>query len=89
MNPERLYKLSGYLSLFFGLVALLSVFRSKLLYLALPVSVLGMLLSIFNIFLQTKYNFEPGKYAKGYLGLFFSSLPVLFLMALIFFIKPS
>lgn len=84
MNPERLYTISGYLSLILGAAAALSIYKLPLLYLGLPVAVLGLLLSIYNIFLQTKHGFEEGKYAKGYLGLLLSSLPVVFLAVMIF-----
>lgn len=84
MNPERLYAISGYLSLIFGTAAALSIYKLPLLYMGLPVAVIGLLLSIYNIFLQTKHGFEEGKYAKGYLGLLLSSLPVVFLAVMIF-----
>lgn len=89
MNPERLYAISGYLSLIFGAAAALSIYKLPLLYLGIPVALAGMLLSIYNIFLQTRHGFEDGKYAKGYLGLLLSSLPVLFLAVMIFRTKAN
>jgi hypothetical protein len=89
MNPERWYKLSGYLSLVFGLAASLSVYKISLLYYGIPIAFFGFVCSGVNIFLQTKYEFEPGKFAKGYLGMFLSSLPLIFLMVMIFKFKPS
>lgn len=89
MNPERLYTLSGYLSLILGALSALSIYKMPLLYLGMPVAILGMLVAIYNIFLQTKYGFEEGKYAKGYLGLLLSSLPILFLMVMVFLTKAN
>jgi len=89
MSPERWYRLSGYLSIAFGLAASGSVYKMTLLYYGIPIAFLGFLFSGINIFLQTKYEFEVGKFAKGYLGMFLSSLPVIFLMVMIFRFKPS
>jgi len=89
MNPERWYKLTGYLSLIFGVLAAASVYKITLLYYGIPLAFLGFSFSGANIFLQTKHEFEPGKFAKGYLGMFLSSLPVIFLMVVIFKFKPS
>jgi hypothetical protein len=89
MNPERWYKISGYLSLVFGLTAALSVYKITLVYYGIPVAFVGFIFSGINIFLQTKHEFEPGKFAKGYLGMFLSSLPLIFLMVMIFKFKPS
>lgn len=89
MSPERIYAISGYLSLIFGAAAALSIYKMPLLYLGIPVAILGMLLAVYNIFLQTKHGFDQGKFAKGYLGLLLSSLPILFLAVMIFLAKPN
>jgi hypothetical protein len=89
MSPERWYKLSGYLGLIFGVLASASIYKITLLYYGIPLAFLGFLFSGINIFLQTKHEFDAGKYAKGYLGMFLSSLPVIFLMVMIFRFKPS
>lgn len=89
MSPERWYQLSGYLSLVFGVLASVSVYKMTLLYYGIPIAFVGFIFSGINIFLQTKHEFEPGKFAKGYLGMFLSSLPVIFLMVIIFKFKPN
>jgi len=89
MNPERWYKLSGYLAVFFGLLASACIYKITLVYYGIPLAILGFVFSGINIFLQTKHEYDPGKYAKGYLGMFLSSLPVIFLMVMIFKFKPS
>jgi len=89
MNPKKWYTLTGYLSLAFGLLSSLSIYKMGLLYYGIPVAFLGFLISGTNIFLQTKYGFDEGKYAKGYLGMFLSSLPIIFLMVMIFKFKPN
>jgi len=89
MSPERWYKLSGYLSLIFGVLASASIYKIAFLYYGIPLAFLGFLFSGINIFLQTKHEFDAGKFAKGYLGMFLSSLPVIFLMVMIFRFKPN
>jgi hypothetical protein len=84
MNPAKLYKLSGYLSILAGIIAAMSIYRFSYLYYGLGISVLGFLFAGTNIFLYTRYFYEQEKIPKGYIGMFLSSLPVIFMLILIF-----
>jgi hypothetical protein len=50
-------------------------------------AILGFIFATVNIFLNAKYFSEQEKYPKGYLGMFLSSLPVIFLLLIIFKFK--
>ncbi|MGZ3901831.1 MAG: hypothetical protein ACXVNO_01945 [Bacteroidia bacterium] len=50
----------------------------------ISLAILGFIISGINIYFNTKYYYEEEKYPKGYLGMLFSSLPVLFMMFVIF-----
>jgi hypothetical protein len=84
MNVRRLYIASGYVSLFLGILAAISIHRAQFLYYGIGLSIIGMLSAITNIFLNAKYFSDEEKYPKGYIGMFLSSLPVIFLMLVIF-----
>jgi bacteriorhodopsin len=84
MNVKIVYKLTGYLSVVFGIIAALSIYRMNYLYYGIGISILGFISAIINIFLNTRYYSEQEKYPNGYIGVFLSSLPVLFLMFIIF-----
>jgi hypothetical protein len=83
MNQRLIYKITGYLSIAVGICAGLCLFRIQNMFLGLGLSILGFILSGINIFLNTRYYYEEEKYPKGYLGMLFSSLPVLFLVFVI------
>ncbi len=83
MNVPRFYKLSGYLSITFGFVAAISIYRIQWMYYGIALAMLGFIFGTINIFLNSKYFSENEKWPKGYIGIFLSSLPVLFLMFVI------
>ena len=83
MNIKRLYQISGYLSLLFGAIAALAMYRIQWMYYGMAMAMLGFVFGTINIFLNTKYFNDSEKWAKGYIGIFLSSLPVLFLMFVI------
>jgi hypothetical protein len=83
----QLYKISGYLSLFFGIVATLSCFNLVYLFAGLLCSILGFACSIINIFISTKYQLTKKVFTKAHVGLLLSSVPVIYLLFIIFFIK--
>jgi hypothetical protein len=87
MNVKHLYIISGYLSLIIGAVATLCIYRIQYLYYGVALAMLGFIFAGINIFLNSKYYFEQEKYPKGYLGMFLSSLPVIFMMLVIFKFK--
>lgn len=86
----RLYKLSGYLSVIFGILCcvfiILSVVTKHPIYLvpALVNTFLGFIFSIINIYLNAKYEISKKNFSLGFGGLVLSSIPVIFLMVIIF-----
>ncbi len=86
----NLYKISGYLSLVFGIACCifitLGVITPTPIYLlaALINTFLGFIFSIVNIYLNAKYEISKQKFGLGFAGLILSSVPVIFLMVIIF-----
>jgi hypothetical protein len=87
MNVKFIYKLSGYLSIVVGIIATLCIYRVRYLPYAIGLSILGFILATINVFLNSKHYFDQEKFPKGYWGMFLSSLPVLFMMLIIFKFK--
>jgi len=87
MNVKVIYKFSGYLSIVIGILAVLCIYRIQYMYYGVILSILGFIFAGINIFLNAKHYFEQEKYPKGYLGMFLSSLPVIFMMLIIFKFK--
>jgi hypothetical protein len=84
MDLRVIYKVTGYLSIAIGLVAALSIYRMQYIYYGIGLAILGFISAGVNIFLNAKYYSEYEQYPKGYLGMFLSSMPVIFMMLLIF-----
>jgi hypothetical protein len=89
MNQRLAYRIIGYLSIVIGIFAGICIFRIQTMVLGLGLSILGFILSGVNIFLNTKYYYEEERYPKGYLGMLFSSLPILFLIFVVFKFKQG
>jgi hypothetical protein len=87
MNIRLIYKLSGYFSIIIGILAALCIYRPQLMMAGMGLALLGFIVSGTNIFLNAKYFSELEKWPKGYIGMFLSSLPVIFMMLLIFKFK--
>ncbi len=87
MKLKSIYFITGYLSLLIGICAALCMYRIQNIFLGIAIAILGFIVSGINIYLNTKYFFDLEKYPKGYLGMVFSSLPVLFMMFVIFKFK--
>lgn len=83
MDIPKLYKLSGFLSVVFGIIASICIYRIQWMYYGMALSMLGFIFGTINIFLNSKYFSDNEKWPKGYIGIFLSSLPVLFLMFVI------
>lgn len=81
---KAFYILSGYLSIAIALFAVILMFRIETLRFAVACSILGFLFGLTNIFLNIKFFYDRERFPKGYLGIFFSSLPILFLLIIIF-----
>jgi hypothetical protein len=84
MNVKFIYRFTGYLSIVIGIIAFLSIYRAEFLYYGIALSIAGFITAGINIFLNARYFSEQEKYPKGYIGMFLSSLPVIFVMLLIF-----
>jgi hypothetical protein len=87
MNIRNIYKISGYLSLVTGVLAAISISRGYWIKYGIMLSIAGFVLAGVNIFLNMKYFSDEEKWPKGYLGMFLNSLPVIFLMLIIFKFK--
>jgi len=84
MNPKILYKFSGVISVIAGIAAALCVIDPYLMFYGLMLSVTGFIFSGINIFINAKCGFSEGKYSSGFVGMVFSSVPVIYLMYIIF-----
>jgi len=84
MNVKHIYIWSGYLSVAIGIVATACIFRIQFLKLGVGLAMAGLILSLINIFLNAKYYGDQERIPRGYFGMFLSSLPVIFLMLVIF-----
>ncbi len=84
MSNKRVYLLTGYLSIIVGIAASLCIYRVWLIKYGVMLSIVGFILAGVNIFLNSKYDFDEEKFPKGYFGMFLSSLPVIFMMLIIF-----
>lgn len=84
MNPRLAYRLTGYLSIAVGIGASIGIYRPHFMMYSIALSLLGFILSGINVYLNQKYFAEQDRFPKGLLGMFLSSLPVLFLLFMIF-----
>jgi len=84
MNPRFVYLLTGYLSVLTGVVATLCIFKIQHMYYGVGLSIIGFVLAGVNIFMGVKNEYDEDKFSWGYLGMFLSSLPVVFLLLIIF-----
>lgn len=84
MSHYNLYRFLGYLSILIGLAAAGCLFKIQNMFYGIALAIIGFIVSGINIYLNTKYYYDEEKYPKGYLGMLFSSLPVLFMMFVIF-----
>ena len=79
----NLYKLSGYLSIGFGIACCTSLINPFYLFFALLFAIIGFVFSTVNIYLNTKYEITKKSFSLGYIGMILSSVPVIFLLFLI------
>lgn len=80
----NLFKLSGIVSVVFGLGACLTLINPFYLFFSLLFAIIGFIFSTINIYLNAKYEITKGSFSLGYIGVVLSSIPVIFLMVLIF-----
>jgi hypothetical protein len=84
MNVKLIYRLSGYLSIAAGIAGTLCIYRIQWMMYGIGLAIAGFILAGTNIMLNSRYFYEQEEYPKGYLGMFVSSLPVIFMMLVIF-----
>lgn len=84
MNIKIVYWLSGYLSVVAGLLGTFCIYRIQWMFYGVGLALIGFILAGVNIFINSKYYSDQEKWPKGYFGMFFSSLPVIFMMLIIF-----
>lgn len=83
MNLNFVYKFTGYFSILIGIGAAACIYRPYFMMYGIALAVLGFIVASINVFLNLKYYSEEEKYPKGFLGMFLSSLPVLFMLFMI------
>lgn len=84
MSIYKLYKYSGIASVIFGIIAACCLVSLRTVPLGLLFSIVGFILAGVNVFLDAKHEYSGKKYPLGYAGMILSSLPVIFLMIMIF-----
>jgi hypothetical protein len=84
MKLNFIYKFTGYLSILIGIAAALCIYRPSFMVYGISFSLLGFVIAGVNVFLNLKYYSEEEKYPKGFLGMFLSSVPVLFMLFVIY-----
>jgi hypothetical protein len=84
MSIYKLYKFSGIGSLVFGLIAACCLISIRTVPMGLLFSIIGFIFSGVNVFLDAKHEYSGKKYPLGYAGMILSSLPVVFLMIMVF-----
>jgi hypothetical protein len=89
MKINVIYKVSGYLSIIIGIAAASCIYKIQLMFYGIALALLGFIIGGINVFLNSKYFYEQEKYPKGYIGIFLSSLPVIFMLLIIFKFRPN
>ncbi len=84
MNPKTIYKIAGVISILTGIMAAISLVNIRLIFFGLLFAIVGFIFSAINIFLNAKHEYTVGRFSIGYIGMIFSSLPVIYLLYLIF-----
>lgn len=80
----NLFKLSGILSVVLGAVACLTLINPYYLFFSLLFAILGFVFSTINIYLNAKYEITKRSFSLGHVGVILASVPVVFLLILIF-----
>lgn len=77
-----LFRLSGYISIILGVLCCALLINPFLLFYSLLSAIVGFISSTINIYHNAKYEYT--KFSIGYIGMLLCSVPVIFLMVLIF-----
>ena len=84
MKAYQLYVWLGRLSVCFGILALISLFRIQWLLPGTAASFLGFSCGVIQLIIQQRHAFTQYKWPLAYWGMFLSSLPVLFILFVVF-----
>jgi len=77
-----LFRISGYVSLVLGIVCCLMLLNPGNLFYTLLSAIVGFIFATINIYQNAKYEYS--KFSLGYIGMILCSVPVIFLMYIIF-----
>jgi hypothetical protein len=87
MYTRLLYTITGWLSVMIGITCALSIYQLRYVYYGVALAILGFLFAGINIFLNQRFEFDEERWPKGYIGMLLSSVPVLFLLIVVFKFK--
>jgi hypothetical protein len=87
MKKISLGKLFTNIALFFGVLAALSCISISLIKWGMFCSIAGIICSVFVIFRRTQFNMETKWYHPVFFALVLSSIPILYLVTIIFIFK--
>ena len=79
----NLFKLSGIISVVFGIVCCILLFYPTLLPFCFLSTIIAYLFSTINIYLNAKYEITKSNFSIGYIGMILASFPVIFVLTLI------
>lgn len=80
----KAFNITGYLSVFFGSLSVLFTIQTEYLFFAIPVALLGNTASVIHVFIGTRNELEMGIVNRGTVGLVLNSVPIIFLLYIIF-----
>ncbi len=83
------YKITGNLSLVFGVLAALSCISIPYILFGMVFAIIGFILSVFNIFINTKNGMERKLITKAHLGMVLSSVPVIYIIVVFIIFKKD
>lgn len=90
MDLKKRLKLLGIASIILGgLAALLCVSTIQGLFYAIPIGFLGMVCSGIYVFIDTRNEINTKKITPGIIGMILSSIPILFILIMIIFIRKT
>jgi hypothetical protein len=84
VNAFRIYQILGYCALLCGVLAMLSVYRISWLLPGMCASFLGFVFAVSQLLIQHKHGLTQYKWPLAYIAMFLSSLPVLFVLFVVF-----
>ncbi|MBC7862937.1 MAG: hypothetical protein IAF38_08170 [Bacteroidia bacterium] len=76
----KFLKTAGYLSIFFGTLAVLFTIQPAFLVFGLLAAIIGFIFSVIFIFIKTKHQVKTGRINQGLVGMLLCSVPVLYIL---------